>query len=121
LSKHETWFNHIAAPNSGFEEFEPNFAEIMGSRLVGCHLPPRITGAMAKAPVNVLWIKEGVIMTGAVLLLPTLAYLLNAETGTRVLSSTWRSGRRQRSPELQKGQPRGRRVCGVRASRQVRL
>ncbi len=75
LSKQEAWFNQTATPNSGFGEFEPNFAAIMGCRLVGCHLPHGITNAMAKAPDNVLCIMVGVIMTGAVLLLPTLGYL----------------------------------------------
>lgn len=38
-------------------------------------LPPGITSEIAKAPDNVLWIMVGVIMTGAVLLLPALGYL----------------------------------------------
>ena len=31
LSKHEAWFNQTVTPNSGFGEFEPNFAAITDS------------------------------------------------------------------------------------------
>jgi hypothetical protein len=38
LSKQEAWFNQIVAPNSGFGEFELNFAPITDSRVFGRHL-----------------------------------------------------------------------------------